>query len=132
MGLGGTAKKLQRIANMAEEMYARVNDLREQLNGLGQTVEQTNTSVEQLRREHAETRALVERLAEKEGIDVDDVLTNANVPKPPSEREPQGGHDPGERNPGERNHGERNHGRGRGGRGTAPGSSSVDRAPGNE
>ncbi len=127
MGLGGTAKKLQRIANMAEEMYARVNDLREQLNGLGQTVEQTNASVEQLRREHAETRALVERLAEKEGIDVDDVLTNANVPKPPSEREPHSGHDPGERNPGERDHG-----RGRGGRGTAPGSSSVDRAPGNE
>lgn len=120
MGLGGTTKKLQRIANMAEEMYARVNDLREQLNGLGQTVDQTNTTVEQLRREHAETRALVEQLAEKEGIDVDEVLTNANVPRPPSEREPQGGHDRGERDPG------------RGGRGTAPGSSSVDRAPGNE
>lgn len=124
MGLGGTAKKLQRIANMAEEMYARVNDLREQLNGLGQTVEQTNTTVEQLRREHAETRALVERLAEKEGIEVDDVLANTNVPgKPPqSEREPQNGP----------NRGDHDHSRGHGGRGTAPGSSSVDRAPGNE
>lgn len=123
MGLGGTAKKLQKIANMAEEMYARVNDLREQLNGLGQTVEQTNATIEQLRREHAETRALVEQLAEKEGIDVDDVLTNTNVPEEPRQPEqPQGSH----------NRDEHDHGRGRGGRGPAPGSSSVDRPPGNE
>ncbi|WP_221621648.1 DUF5798 family protein [Halocatena pleomorpha] len=123
MGLGGTAKKLQRIANMAEEMYARVNDLREQLNGLSQTVDQTNATVEQLRREHAETRALVERLAEEEGIDVDAVLANTNAPgaqRQPEQPQPQDGPD------------ERDHGRGRGGRGTAPGSSSVDRAPGNE
>lgn len=123
MGLGGTAKKLQKIANMAEEMYARVNDLREQLNGLGQTVEQTNATIEQLRREHAETRALVEQLAEKEGIDVDDVLTNTNVPEEPRQPEqPQGSP----------NRDEHDHGRGRGGRGPAPGSSSVDRPPGNE
>lgn len=123
MGLGGTAKKLQRIANMAEEMYARVNELREQLNGLGQTVEQTNATVEQLRREHAETRALVEQLAEQEGIDVEEVLQNTNVQGEP--RQPE---QPRE----EPNREEPDHGRGRGGRGPAPGSSSVDRAPGNE
>lgn len=119
MGLGGTAKKLQKIANMAEELYARVNDLREQLNGLGETVEQTNAAVEQLRREHAETRALVERLAENEGIDVDAVAqTNTGSPQPEQGQGPEDARD--------------QRARGHGGRGTAPGSSSVDRAPGNE
>ncbi|UPM43152.1 DUF5798 family protein [Halocatena salina] len=122
MGLGGTAKKLQQIANMAEEMYARVNDLREQLNGLSQTVEQTDTTVEQLRREHAETRALVEQLAEKQGIDIDDVRTDTNEPREPRQSEqPHRGHPPDEHDRGRR-----------GGRGTAPGSSSVDRPPGNQ
>jgi len=31
MGLGGTAKKLQKVTDMAEDVYARLNDLRDQV-----------------------------------------------------------------------------------------------------
>lgn len=90
MGLGGTAKKLQKVANMAEDLYARLNDLREQLDRLRETVEQTNTDVEQIRHEQQVNRALLERMAEQQGIDVNETLesvsTETRQPAPEQER----------------------------------------------
>ncbi|WP_264555452.1 DUF5798 family protein [Halocatena marina] len=99
MGLGGTAKKLQKVANMAEDLYARLNDLREQLMGLRETVERTNTEVDQLRYEHEVTRALLERVAEQQGIDVDEVIENVDTNAPdqatPGQGQGQGQHGQG-------------------------------------
>jgi methyl-accepting chemotaxis protein len=79
MGLGSTAKKLQQIADMAEDVYARLNQLREQVTETRETVEETKSRVDELDHELAEQRAIVEALAEREGIDVDAITAEVHV-----------------------------------------------------
>jgi peptidoglycan hydrolase CwlO-like protein len=79
MGLGSTAKKLQQIADMAEDVYARLNQLREQVNETRKTVDETKARVDDMDRELAEQRAIVEALAEREGIDVDAITAEVHV-----------------------------------------------------
>jgi len=79
MGLGSTAKKLQQIADMAEDVYARLNQLREQVNQTRATVDETKARVEKMDHELAEQRAIVEALAEREGIDVDAITAEIHV-----------------------------------------------------
>lgn len=79
MGLGSTAKKLQQIADMAEDVYARLNQLREQVAETRKTVDETKDRVDELDRELAEQRALVEALAEEQGIDVEAITAEVHV-----------------------------------------------------
>jgi chromosome segregation ATPase len=79
MGIGGTAKKLQKVAEMAEDVYARLNELREQLAEMRETAQDTRDRVDRLETENAEQRALLEALAEREGIDVETVTANAHI-----------------------------------------------------
>lgn len=79
MGLGGTAKKLQKVTDMAEDVYARLNDLREQIVEMRETTKETSDRVDRLERETAEVRALVEALAEAEGVDVERVTAEAHI-----------------------------------------------------
>ncbi|KZN24040.1 hypothetical protein A4G99_06100 [Haladaptatus sp. R4] len=76
MGLGSTAKKLQTVAETAEKLYAKLNELREQIQDMRDTLETTNERVEKLETENAHQRALIEALAREEGIDVDEVLAD--------------------------------------------------------
>jgi archaellum component FlaC len=91
MGLGGTAKKLQKVTDMAEDVYARLNDLREQIVEMRETTKETSDRVDRLERETAEVRALVEALAEQEGVDVERVTAEAHI----AEAEGDGDDDPG-------------------------------------
>ena len=79
MGLGSTAKKVQIVAERAEQVYVQLNEVREQMNGLRETVEHTGERVEYLARENAAQRALLEAIAEEQGIDVDAVLAKATT-----------------------------------------------------
>jgi len=79
MGFGSTAKKLQKVADMAEELYTKVNELKAQLQALRGTVEETNERVDGIDQELTEQRALLEALAEQQGIDTDTVLTDAVI-----------------------------------------------------
>lgn len=79
MGIGGTAKKLQKVAEMAEDVYARLNELRDQLAEMRKTTQATKARIDQLEVENAEQRALLEALAEREGIDVESVTANAHI-----------------------------------------------------
>lgn len=79
MGLGSTAKKLQRVTDTAEELYGRINDLRDQVVEMRKTVVETNDRIEALEAESAEQRALLEALAEREGIDVEAVTADAHI-----------------------------------------------------
>lgn len=74
MGLGSTAKKLQQTIDIAEDLYKKMNDLRERIGGLEETVADTNQSVASLEADVAEQRALVEALAEEQGLDVDAIV----------------------------------------------------------
>lgn len=75
MGLGSTAKKVQQMVEMAEELYKKLNELREQIVALRETVENTSERVETLERENAKQRALLTALAEDADVDVDGIMS---------------------------------------------------------
>ena len=79
MGLGSTTKKLQKVADIADDLYTRLNEQREQLQELRSTVEETSDRVEAIDREQTEQRALLEALAEEQGLDTDAILTEAVI-----------------------------------------------------
>jgi septal ring factor EnvC (AmiA/AmiB activator) len=79
MGIGGTAKKLQKVAEMGEELYKRINDLRTQVSEMRETVTATHERVDRLENEVAEQRAILQALAEQEGIDVESLIAEAHI-----------------------------------------------------
>jgi len=80
MGFGSTAKKIQKVTEIADKLYERFEHLREQVNDLTDTVEETNDRVADLEAEVAAQRAVLEALAEREGVDVGSVVGDARVP----------------------------------------------------
>ncbi len=79
VGLGDTKKKIQTIVDSAEKTYAKLNELREQVEDLRTKVEKTSQSVDRMDHELDEQRALLEALAAEQGIDVDQVLADAAI-----------------------------------------------------
>lgn len=79
MGLGSTTKKIQTIADKAEQVYAQVDEVRKQLEDLRGKVDTTHETVETLEVRHEQNRALLEALAEEQGIDVEEVITEAAI-----------------------------------------------------
>jgi hypothetical protein len=74
MPFGDTAKKVQRVTELAEKLYKRVNRIVEQVQALRERAEQTSEQIEAIDRELAEQRALVEAVAEAEGLDVEAII----------------------------------------------------------
>ena len=70
MGLGGTAKKLQKVVDIADELYEKLNDLREEVTEARNSIDETKDRVGEIEDELAEQRALLEKLAETEGVDL--------------------------------------------------------------
>lgn len=79
MALGGATKKLQQIVDMAEQTYERLNELREQVQEMRQTVIDTNRRVRQLERTVDDQGALIEALAHDADVDVEQVLAEAAI-----------------------------------------------------
>jgi uncharacterized coiled-coil DUF342 family protein len=90
MGLGGATKKLQRVADMGEELYGRINELREQIVEMRETVGETNRRVAAIENKLDGQAAILEALAEQEGIDVDEVLTDVAIEEAEAEAEDGG------------------------------------------
>lgn len=74
MGFGSTAKKLQKVADIADDLYSKVNELKSQLQAMRETVEETNDRVDDLDGRMDEQRALLEAIAEQQGIDTEAVV----------------------------------------------------------
>ncbi|MFQ3294790.1 MAG: putative nucleic acid-binding Zn-ribbon protein [Halobacteriales archaeon] len=94
MGLGDTAKKIQTVADRAEQLYVQVKDVSERLMGVEESTTETVQRVRTLERELAEQRALIEAIAEDQGVDVAAVETDAVIEEvdPTAESEsPNGG-----------------------------------------
>jgi chromosome segregation ATPase len=87
MGLGNTAKKLQRVADMAETLYEKVDELRSQVNEVKAHVETTSQRVERIERDLDEQRAVLDALAREQDVDVDSLVAEAAI----EEAEPGGG-----------------------------------------
>lgn len=87
MGLGGTAKKIQALAERAEQTYEQMMELRERIVHLEESVDETNARVSGLRVESEKQRVLLEAIAEEHGIDSEQLLAEAAI----EEAEPAGG-----------------------------------------
>lgn len=79
MGLGSTAKKVQRLTDLAEKLYGQVNEVLERLGALQDRVEKASEDVAAVRAEQRRQRAVLEALAAENGIDVEDVLAEVEV-----------------------------------------------------
>lgn len=82
MGLGSTAKKLQKVADIADDLYTKVNELKSQLQELRATVDETNERVDAVDRELAEQRALLEAIAEQQDLDPAAIVATVEDPEP--------------------------------------------------
>jgi TolA-binding protein len=87
MGFGDTAKKLQKVADMAEDVYRKLNELREQVVETKETVEETKARVDSLEADTAEQRAILEAIAEQQGIDLEEVVADAHISEAEAEGE---------------------------------------------
>jgi peptidoglycan hydrolase CwlO-like protein len=71
MGFGSTAKKLQQVVDAADDLYAKINDLKDDIAGIQDTIEDTNERVTGVESELTEQRELLDAIAEAEGIEVE-------------------------------------------------------------
>lgn len=90
MAFSGATKKLQQVVDMAEETYARLDNLRSQVEDVRERVERTDDRVERIERDLRGQRALLTALAEREGVDVDTVLTEAAIDEAEGDDGPPG------------------------------------------
>ncbi len=79
MGLGKTTKKIQMLADTAEKMYHRLNEVREQVESTQTTVQDTGDRVQKLESEITEQRAILEAIATELDIDLDAVRAEAHI-----------------------------------------------------
>lgn len=68
--LGNAGKKLSRMVDLAEELYERVVELREQVRALRETTQETRDRVVAVEDELADQRALLEAIADAQGLAV--------------------------------------------------------------
>lgn len=79
MGLGSTAKKLQNLVDTAEDLYKRMNDLRDRLVRMETTVDETHERVDAIEREVVEIRVAIDAIADDQGIDVDRLVDDTDI-----------------------------------------------------
>lgn len=82
MGLGSTARKLSSLSELAEKLYSQVSDLRERVGGLERDLEATRERVDAIDAETRRQRALLEAIAEEQGVDVAAVLDGVDDEPP--------------------------------------------------
>lgn len=85
MGLGSTAKKVQRLSTLAEKLYEQVNEVLERLSAVHDRVETAAEDVESVRHEQREQRAILEALAEEQAVDVEAVVADLDAREPGSD-----------------------------------------------
>lgn len=90
MDISGTAKKIQRATKIAEQTYKKMQMMREQMQELMEQMQQlqsdmetTSRQVDDMEYELAEQRAILEAMADEQGLAVEDVLAEADLPEPP-------------------------------------------------
>lgn len=79
MGLGSTAKKIQTVADRAEQLYKQLVDVRKRVMELEETADETGDRVETIETEQEKQRAVLNAIAEQQGIDIEQVLADAAI-----------------------------------------------------
>lgn len=75
MGFGSTTKKLQQVVDVADELYAKINDLKSDLAAIRDTIDETNSRVGELESEMESQQELLEAIAVAEDIDIEELGT---------------------------------------------------------
>jgi len=83
MDITGTKRKIQRATKVAEESYKKMNELLERMQRMQQDVETTSKQVDRIEYDVARQGALIEAIAESQGLDTDELLAAADLPEPP-------------------------------------------------
>ncbi|GAD53237.1 hypothetical protein MBEHAL_1997 [Halarchaeum acidiphilum MH1-52-1] len=79
MGLTSTANTVSKLSDLAEKLYKRVESVRQQVQAMSDTVDETNDRIAGVERELAEQRAIVEAVAAENGVDVEAVLDDVEA-----------------------------------------------------
>ncbi|KAB7513340.1 hypothetical protein DM867_10195 [Halosegnis rubeus] len=79
VGLGNAAKKIQQLSDLAEKLYARMNEVREKVDETQERVDDTHQRVGRLEHKVDEQRALIEAIADEHDIDVEQVAATAAI-----------------------------------------------------
>jgi len=87
MDIAGTKRKIQRATKVAEESYKKMNEMLERMQEMENELQTTSQQVDHMEYELAEQRALLEAMAEQQGLDVEEVLDTADLPAPPEVNE---------------------------------------------
>jgi len=82
MGFGDTARKLQSVADTAEDVYRKLTELREQVVATRESVERVDRRTDRLEAELAEQRALLDAVASELDVDVAETTASAHIEKP--------------------------------------------------
>lgn len=87
MGFGDTAKRIQTLADRAEQLIAQLKDVRERVINLEEATEETNHRVSRLEKDSEKQLVLLKELAREQGIDADEVLAQAAIEEAESDDE---------------------------------------------
>ncbi|MGB9987850.1 DUF5798 family protein [Salarchaeum japonicum] len=79
MGLGGTAKKVQKLADVADSLQARVKSIREDVEQTQETVIDTHERVEALEHEVARQGELLDAIATELDVDTGESADDDNA-----------------------------------------------------
>jgi len=83
MDIAGTKRKIQRATKVAEESYKKMNEMLGRMQKMEEDFQTTSAQVDHMEVELAEQRALLEAIAEKQGVDVEELLASADLPDAP-------------------------------------------------
>jgi len=81
MDITGTKNKIQRVIKVAEESYKKINEVIEKIDRLQKDLATTSEQVDHIEMELAEQRVLIERMAEEQGLDVEEILAEVEYPE---------------------------------------------------
>ena len=84
--IAGTKRKLQRLMKVAEESYKKMSELLEKMEKLQADLETTSEQVDHIEYDLAEQRVVLEAIAEENGLDVETLLEEADLPPAPDEQ----------------------------------------------
>lgn len=79
MPFSGATKKLQQVVDMADDLYGKIAEVREQVASVRESVERTDDRVGRIERRLDLQTAIIEAIADDQGIDVDEVRTRAAI-----------------------------------------------------
>lgn len=79
MALGGTTKKIQKLADTAEKLFEQIKDLQQRMINVEESVDESTQRLDALEVESEKQRVLLEAIAKEHDIDAEQLLAEAAI-----------------------------------------------------